>query len=100
MKLLYKIDDHPLDVKLVVRKFEIVRSTPKYFFIAPVITPSRARKFVPTKIRRSQKDYFASTNEARAAYIKRREEIIKRSQQSIRAAEEDLKLLKRDIKDE
>ena len=105
MTYLYKIELHPVEYKYIIRKYEIVRSTPKKFYIQPreiknkqleklsvEIWKDSARRPLPTI-----NDYFYSTSAAYSAFIARQENVIQSAKSSIKSAMEHIEKLKNDI---
>jgi len=96
---LFRVDEHPIEDRLIIREFEIVHSTPKYFFISPRNVKNKAAEKSKTKIRRIQVDYpiltmnnyFRSKEEAEKAYTAIQLNLIAHGKTIIERATIDLK---------
>lgn len=89
-----------MDGQLVIRKYEVVKETPKYWFAQMRNIPNKRAKYVTFKIKKDTPGYFYNPDEAVQNYIQKQERKIEIAGYDITKAQSQIDKIKRDFEDE
>ncbi len=97
---LYKLDEHQIDGQFIIREYEVVKETPKYWF-AQMRNISNERVMHTTfKTKKDTPGYFHSPDEAIQDFIEKQERKIETAEYDIAEARSQINMIERDLEDE
>lgn len=96
---LYKLDKHLLDGRFIIQEYEVIRETPTYWFARMRNILNTQTMSVTFKIKKTNPDYFRSSDVAVQSFIQKQERKIDIAEKDIVEAHYQVNRIKMDLEE-